>query len=607
MNNSLLHYYQEELVHIRKLLEEYAQKFPKIASRLRIGPHAIEDPEVARLVESFALLAAELHYKIEDDYPEIAQPLLENLCPHLLAPIPGFSVVQFVGDANKLTAEKIIPAKTELKIGNVGEKELYAMTCYPVHLLPIEIEQASIHARPLVAPPISNANVTAVLRMRLRCTNSKLMFAELNINKLFFYIQADLNYAYAVYELLFNHTVSIVVANGTNDQEPIILAASQLQALGFSADDGLLPYSMQTPEGSRLLTEFFNFPQKYLFFAVNNLQAAIVKKDIQQNQALEIYFYFNKANPVLEKCLNKDFFALGCAPVVNLFYKKSPPLELNNFVEEYRLEADTESSIKEIEIYSIEKLFIQKENEHIVECPPLHSLKTKPLSDVYYNAMRKPAWESGSYTETGTEMFLNFTNDKGELNVQNKSVVYADLLCANRDLPGQLLLQQDTIDFTFLEKNIEGIKNIRALLPFTPTEWPILKRNMIWKFISHLAFEPLIFEEIAAFQAVLQLYDFGEKKENVMLIAGVLAIESQHIITRNPNASYANVFWHGLKFTVTVDEEKFNNNLFLFAKVLEQLFPLYMSATNFSQLEIINQQDKRLYLGCEWAGEKGLV
>jgi len=607
VNNSLLHYYQEELAYLRKLLDEYAQKFPKIASRLRIGPHAIEDPEVARLVESFALLAAELNHKIEDDYPEMAQPLLENLCPHLLAPIPGFSIVQFEYDSNKLTAEKIIPAKTELKMTNASNQELYAMTCYPGHLVPIEIEQANIYARPLMAPPIANSNVEAVLRLRLRCANNKLTFSELNTNKLSFYIQAELSDAYALYELLFNHTVSVAIANGVNDQQPIILADAQLQALGFSMDEGLLPYGAHTPKGCQLLTEFLSFPQKFLFFAINDLHETIARKNIQRNQALEIYFYFNKNNLTLEKKLNKDFFALNCAPVVNLFYKKSPPLELNSFIEEYRVEADAECPMQDIEVYSIEKLSIQKENENIMECPSVDSIEASAAADVYYSAIRKPACESGSYIEAGTEIFLNFTNARGESRIPNKSIVYADLLCTNRDLPGQLLLRQETIDFIFLEKNIEGIKKIHALLPFTPSWWPSLKPNMIWKFISHLVFDPLALEEVEAFQAVLYLYDFGARKENVALIEGIQDIKSQPIIMRNPNASYANVFWHGLKFILTIDEDKFNYNLFLFAKVLEQFFPLYIPAMNFSQLEIINQQGQPLYLGSERRGEKSLV
>lgn len=56
MSDALLDYYQRELAFIRQLGTEFAQQYPKIAGRIRLGPDRIDDPLVARLVESCALM-----------------------------------------------------------------------------------------------------------------------------------------------------------------------------------------------------------------------------------------------------------------------------------------------------------------------------------------------------------------------------------------------------------------------------------------------------------------------------------------------------------------------------------------------------------------------
>jgi type VI secretion system protein ImpG len=49
--------YRAELEALRTEGEAFAERFPKIAGRLRLGDDANPDPHVERLVESFALLA----------------------------------------------------------------------------------------------------------------------------------------------------------------------------------------------------------------------------------------------------------------------------------------------------------------------------------------------------------------------------------------------------------------------------------------------------------------------------------------------------------------------------------------------------------------------
>ncbi len=106
MRDELLAYYERELTFLRQMGAEFAEKYPKIASRLLLEPDRCEDPHVERMVEAFAFLAARVHLKIDDEFPEISEALLGVLYPHYVRPIPSMTVVEFHVDPEqgKLTS-----------------------------------------------------------------------------------------------------------------------------------------------------------------------------------------------------------------------------------------------------------------------------------------------------------------------------------------------------------------------------------------------------------------------------------------------------------------------------------------------------------------------
>ena len=55
-----LRYYLDELAYLRRMGQEFAHQYPKIAARLEIANGLSTDPHVERLIESFAFLTARL-------------------------------------------------------------------------------------------------------------------------------------------------------------------------------------------------------------------------------------------------------------------------------------------------------------------------------------------------------------------------------------------------------------------------------------------------------------------------------------------------------------------------------------------------------------------
>ena len=116
MDPRLLRYYNRQLQHIREMGAEFAAEFPKIAGRLGIETTDVADPYVERLLESFAFLAARVQLKIESEFPDFTQNLLELIYPDYLAPLPSMAVVQFepILEEGALAEGVVIPRHTSL-------------------------------------------------------------------------------------------------------------------------------------------------------------------------------------------------------------------------------------------------------------------------------------------------------------------------------------------------------------------------------------------------------------------------------------------------------------------------------------------------------------
>lgn len=94
MDPRLLRYYNEELRHLREMGAEFAQAFPKIASRLGVESLEVSDPYVERLLEGFAFLAGRVQLKIDAEFPRFTQRMLEMVYPQFLVPTPSMLIAQ---------------------------------------------------------------------------------------------------------------------------------------------------------------------------------------------------------------------------------------------------------------------------------------------------------------------------------------------------------------------------------------------------------------------------------------------------------------------------------------------------------------------------------
>src|SRR6201997_961494 len=132
MRDELLLYYEQELDYLRKSAAQFADKFPKIASRLVLEPDKCEDPHVERLLEGFAFLAARVHLKIDDEFPEITEALLSILYPHYIRPTPSMTIVEMHLDADQggMASPQKVPRGAVLNSRPVSGVPCQFQTCF---------------------------------------------------------------------------------------------------------------------------------------------------------------------------------------------------------------------------------------------------------------------------------------------------------------------------------------------------------------------------------------------------------------------------------------------------------------------------------------------
>ena len=397
MIDELLPYYERELKFIRQMAGEFAEKYPKVAGRLLLQPETCEDPHVERLIEAFALLAGRVHRKLDDEFPEITEALLDVLYPHYLRPVPPQAIVQF-----QLDPSQSAPASTKLKSGiPVHSKPENGnvcsfRTCYPVTLWPLRITDASVSPVNRFVMPGMPADAAAVIRIGVECLGG-LRMEQLPLDSLRFYLNGESAAVHTLYEFLFLNTLRIAVRTlpAREGNAQAILPPGSLQPVGFTTAEGVLPYSDRSFLGYRLLQEYFTFPEKFFFVDLKGLDR-MARSGF--GTAFEILIYLKQPDQphrliALEQSVGADTFQLGCTPMVNLFERIAEPIRVTQTKTEYHIVPDQHRQWA-TEVYSVDRVASASYLEEPKVYEPFYSLRHSMPDDArthFWYTHRRPS------------------------------------------------------------------------------------------------------------------------------------------------------------------------------------------------------------------------
>ena len=599
MRDELLLYYERELTFLRQMGVEFADKYPKIASRLSLEPDKCEDPHVERLLEAFAFLAARVHLKIDDEFPEITEALLSIIYPHFIRPVPSMTIADFRVNPGQgqIGGGLKIPRGSVLSSRPVGGVPCKFRTCYDTYVWPLSVVAAEWKTPDRLQPAIKAPEAAAALRVELKCWPD-ITFEKLHPSPLRLFLNGESGLIHTLYELLCSRCTQILVRDPTPGSRvrPVQLRPEALRPVGFAEDEGMLPYPRRSFTGYRLLHEYFTFPEKFFFLDLTGLETALAGgfKDRAELIFLIAPFELADRRQALELGVTEKTFQTACAPAVNLFEQTAEPILLTERRFDYPIVPDIRRP-NATEIFSVDEVVsVRPDTQEPVRFEPFYSFRhghSGGRGQVFWMASRRP---SGRRDDEGTEMFLSLVDLEQRPVAPDVDSLTVRLTSTNRDLPARLPFGMESGDFE-LESGAP-VHSIMALRKPTPALRPPTGKTSLWRLISHLSLNylSLVSEGREALQEILKLYNFTNSSYSVKQIEGITDLKSRpqfaRIISEN-----GITFARGTRVDLELDEENFvGGGAYLFASVIEHFLGLYVTLASFSQLSASTRQRKEV-------------
>lgn len=600
MRSDLLEYYERELSFLRQMGAEFADKYPKVASRLQLEPDKCEDPHVERLLEAFAFLAARVRLKIDDEFPEITESLLGILYPTFLAPVPSMSVVQFVLNTEQVSLQtgQTIPKGSTLASAPVDGIPCRFRTAYPVTIWPVEVRDARFEQAPAVT--IEGRDARTMLHLDLRILGGAALSelkekssdgTERPLSRLRFYLQGEGKIVHSLYELLFNDALAVELRPQASapDSAAVTLGPEALRPVGFDDDETLLPTPDRLFRGYRVLQEYFSFPEKYLFVDLDGLERL---KGGAFTDTLDVRVLLGRPFAA-ERSISAQTFRLHATPIVNLFSQMAEPIRVTQLSHEYRVIPNLRRPGAH-EVWSVDSVTSTGADlETVRTYQPFFAFRhdaERAGQQALWHASRRP---SERKDDEGTEVFLTLVDMNFDPTVPDTDTLNVHVTSSNRDLPGRLPFGNPEGDF-----QLEGpgvFTAIRSLVKPTTSLRPPLRRGAHWRLISHFALNVLSLVEREgekgpeALREILRLYDISDSSVTRQQIDGISKLSARRVV--RPLRDTHPGFVRGLEVSIDFDEQNFvGSGVYLFASVLERFLSLYASVNSFSQLVASTKQ-----------------
>ncbi|OTA19565.1 hypothetical protein Xbed_02245 [Xenorhabdus beddingii] len=607
MDSKLLEYYNRELVYLREMGKEFAERYPKVANRL--GMHGIDvvDPYVERLMEGFAFLTSRIQLKMDAEFPHFSGHLLEMLYPNYLSPTPSMAIVELQPDTSKgdISHGFLVPRGTIMHCQTLKKEGItfhYAttqdVTLQPLHLQHIELGKIPANL-PLVALNLHQYGAVSALRIHLKC-KEKFFLNELDLNKLVFFLSGPDIQSQQLLELMMEHSVGIVCKTLGDNPRYQVLPDIFPQHEGFEDEQSLLPNDPRNFSGYRQLQEYFALPARFQFFSISGM-GSLLKQTEEENE-FELILLLKKVDADLERLIDASYLALNSTPVINLFPKVTERVTLEESSNEYHLVVDNTRPL-DYEIFSVQRLHgVDNTRKETQTFRPFWSTFSDDKGNygAYFSLRRDPrilseyARHYGTRSSyIGTETFVSIVDEQHAPWPNKLKFLIADTLCTNRDLSA-ILRQQDIDSFAMLDSI--PIEKIVFLKRPTAPRPALAQGSTSWKLISQLQLNYSHFmdkddeEGTQALRQLLSLYANLADPAITRQINGIRHCSLKTIYRRVPEPGPI-VFARGVSIRLEVNEQEFaGTSPWLLGSVLERLFSRLVTMNSFTEMTLYSQQ-----------------
>lgn len=582
MSDALLPYYRAEIEALRGEAAAFARAFPKLAERLRISGTTTDDPHVERLLEGVAFMGARVQHRLDDEFPELTDALLSVLYPHYLSPFPSCTIARFTCATDRASPVEV-PRGTMLETPPVRGDLCQFRTASPLRVWPVEVEQARLYGAPFPGTRLDVPdNAKAALHLTLTCANPEMTFEKLGMDRLRLFLGPNALPSRQLLELLCGHTLAVSFTRTLDEREkPRTIDSQGIEPVGFGPEDALLPWPARAFSGFRLLSEYFAFPDKFLFVDLCGIPRTGF------GNRMEVIVYFDQEAPDLVRTVNRDMLRPGCVPLVNLFRFPCEPVPVDHTAIELRITPDRRRR-DALEVWSVESVTETWEGGARPWRPFYRLTRLDPAAtprDPTYVTTRRSAAETadGGRPVDGTEVFLTSCETDEIADRPARSELSVDAWCSNRDLPADLPFGPDGLPLA-ISADAAGITSAIAITPASRVARPRLRERRFWRLISHLSLGHLSLvgpDGVAAMREVLRLYNLSDNEAADNAIGSLVGVSARPGTARVPGLR-PGAFCRGLNVDLIFDARGWQTHgLYPLAAVLDRFLALHGQVNSF--------------------------
>ncbi len=484
-------HYQKELLRLRELAAQFADAWPTLAPMLG-RPTA--DPDAERLLEGVAYKIALLREKLESDFPEMVNELLQRLSPHYPLPFPAATIVAFSLDPS--AAETcVVPMGTQLSSIPLDGTSCRFSTAWDVEVHPLRLTDVSLSRE---------GGRKSAIRLSLESTGIAL--SQWRPGNLRIHVTGDYVSATDLFMVCSRHVRCIVVTPEQGGSR-VVLPPDSLQPVGLESKGSLLPYPPNAFPGYRLLQEYFAFPVKFPAFDLCGLERW---EDRGDGTRFVVSFELDNP-PFTPNNIRRENFALFATPAVNLFPHEADPVILDHRSSTCLLRPSAPDP-SHYQIYSVESVsgFIRSTGRE--RSYALFDLfrPSDPDQPVYYAGPRK------SPLHAGFDLHLSVGLPRGNA-LPEEETLSVRLTCSNGTLPERLRIG----DLSMLPSGFPDNLSVRNIIPVTPGSFPPLEPDLARRLTTHLYINGLTLADAGNLRSLMELYVFSRSAANRKRIAGI--------------------------------------------------------------------------------------
>ncbi|MHC1697159.1 MAG: type VI secretion system baseplate subunit TssF [Geobacteraceae bacterium] len=546
-----------ELNRLRELAAGFADANPALAPFLNTY---MTDPDVERLLDAVAHQNRLLDRKLGVDFPGLVQKLANLMLPHYVRPIPATTIVTFTPQYS-FDRSIHISAGTQIDSTPVnGTSCRFTTSCdlevHPVELLDTSIIQTSVRAA----------------EIRMIFTLQGLALSQWQPGRLRFFLSGDRAIAMELYALFCQNITGIVVA-AAEGGACVTLPPEYLKQSGFEENEALIPYPTHTFPGYRLLQEYFNAPEKFLFLELTGLECWENRGDGCQ---FTVSFHLDGLSSGLPR-VGRSSFVLNAVPAINIFPHEADPVHLDHRASSYLVRPSGPNS-SGCQILSVDGVTgFSRETGQERRYAAFELFSSESLGNPIYQASLEK-----SLVRTGYDVFLSVSFPDGTYfpTVETLSIA---LTCTNGILPGQLRIG----DICNPVSGIFGNVSVRNITPVNPGVPPSFGSELLWRLTCHLYLNHMSLASAGNLTTLLKLYAYQEDSPGSMVTANLKRIDGIEEVSVVPGESFVSgVKMMGNEIHLKVRQDCFagTGDMYLFGCILDRFLGRYASINYYTWL-----------------------